>query len=263
MRCSNIKRANTYSECVAQVHWPVLHEKVLWADFDAVYQGDTDSCRNFIVRVVLAIALQKLEKQYAGLADSYYIAAMQYIEDVIRPKDLKTLQCLALIAHYSLLTPTRTPVYYVVGLATRICHQEGLTDEATIAGYNLNARDIDMRRRLVWVVAAMEMGLAHSMGRPSGFAKGDCSLDVGFFATVDDEHITEHGIQNAPTSTIKLVSIHFFKMRLCQAEIRRMLYEKKRPEPKTEAHPWYEHMETRIKDWLDSAPEGAKGSKQW
>ncbi|KFA70428.1 hypothetical protein S40285_00671 [Stachybotrys chlorohalonatus IBT 40285] len=248
----------------AQVFWPILHDKVLQNDLEAVYRNDTDPYRNFVIRMVFAISMQKLDTQYAGLADSYYVAAMQYIQDVIRPKDLKTLQCLVLVGQYSLLTPTRTPVYYVIGLATRICHQEGLTDESTIAtGYNLDPQTIDMRRRLVWVVAGMELGLAHSMGRPSGFARGNDNLDVEFFATVDDEFITESGIQPGPPSPRKLVAIHFYKMRMCQAEIRRSLYEKKRSEPKSEAHPWYEHMEKRLKEWLDTAPSDYPFAKAW
>jgi hypothetical protein len=253
------------TDCLqAQSFWPVLHEKLFLKDLEAVYQGDNDPYRNFVVRMVIAISLQKLEPQYAGLADSYYVAAMQYVQDVIRPKDLKTLQCLVLIGQYSLLTPTRTPVYYVIGLASRICHQEGLTDESTIStGYNLDPLTIDMRRRLVWAVAGMELGLSHSMGRPSGFAKGEDRLDVGFFATVDDELITENGIQPGPQSGQKLVAIHFYKMRLFQADIRRMLYEKKRAAPRDDTDQWYEHTETRIKEWLDSTPECFPWCKSW
>jgi hypothetical protein len=248
----------------AQTIWPVLHEQTLHKDFEAVYNGDNDSYKNFVVRMVIAISLQKLDTQYAGLADSYYVAAMQHFTDVIRPKDLKTLQCLVLVGMYSMLTPTRTPVYYVLGLATRICHQEGLTEESTIAtGENLDPLTVDMRRRLVWIVAGMELGLSHSMGRPSSFAKGDDRLDVGFFSTVDDEHISENGIQSAPPSPRKLVAVHFYKLRIYQAEIRRSLYEKKRTVPANDSHPWYEDMEKRMQEWVDSAPEHLSWCKPW
>ena len=210
--------------------------------------------------MVIAISLQKLEIQYAGLADSYYVAAMQYVEAVIRPKGLKTLQCLILIGQYSLQTPTRTPVYYVMGLATRICQQEGLTDEQTITtGYNLDPQTIDMRRRLLWIVATMEFGLSYHMGRPSGFATGDDRMDVNFFATVGDEHISPTGIQPAQPSERKLAAIHFFKMRQFQAEIRRVLYEKKKAEPKNDLHPWYGSIDKKMTDWLNASPE----NPQW
>ena len=106
--------------------------------------------------MVLAISLQKLDPQYAGLADSYYLAAFAHVEAAMRPMDLKTLQCLVLIGQYSLLTPTRTAVYYVIGLATRLCQQLGLHEEETILQggtlLELDPLEKDLRRRLFWIV---------------------------------------------------------------------------------------------------------------
>lgn len=244
-----------------------MHEKVFAKDLQDVYDGDTDPYKNFVLRMVLAISLQKLDIQYAGLADSYYLAAMKYFEDVVRPKDLKTLQCLVLVGSYSLLTPTRNVVYHIIGLAIRICQQLGLADEKTIsAGYSMglvDALQMDMRRRLIWIVTGNELGLAHSMGRPNGFAKGNDFMDVQFFETVDDEHITEEGIQPGPPSEKKLVAIHFCKMRIRQAEIRRVLYEKKRSEPRDANSPVFLDMERRIKEWVDTAPAEPVWCKPW
>ncbi|KID77083.1 Transcriptional activator protein acu-15 [Metarhizium brunneum] len=248
----------------SQVFWPVLHEKNFERDMEAVYNGDEDPYKNFVLRMVIAIALQKFDSQYAGLADSYYLAAMQYAEAVIRPKDLRTLQCLVLIGHYSLLTPTRTPVYYVIGLATRICQQEGLTDEQTITtGYNLDEQTIDMRRRLAWIVAVMDFGLSYHMGRPSGFATGNDKVDVSIFSTVDDEHITANGISAGPTSPRKAFAAHFYQCRELQAEIRRNLYEQKRHQPNNDSYPWFDSIEKKMKSWLDAAPSHIQWGPSW
>jgi hypothetical protein len=246
---------------------PTLHEPTFAKDLQDVYEGSTDPYKNFVLRMMLAISMQKLDPQYAGLADSYYLAAMGYMEDVIRPKDIRTLQCLVLVAQYSLLTPTRTAIYYIVGLATRLCQQLGLTEEKTITqGVSLglvNPLQLDMRRRLSWIVLSMEFGLAHSMGRPNAFATGQDHVDVGFFEEIDDEYITADGILPGPPSEKKGVAIHFFRMRLLQAEIRRVLYQKKRPEPKDESHPWYAQMEQKLKDWVDACPQNPSWSKPW
>ena len=232
-----------------------------------VYDGSTDPYQNFVVRMMLAISMQKLDPQYAGLADSYYLAAMAYMEDVIRPKDLKTLQCLVLVAQYSLLTPTRTAIYYIIGLATRLCQQLGLTEEKTITqGVSLgmvNPLQLDMRRRLSWIILSMEFGLAHSMGRPNAFATGQDHVDVGFFEPIDDEYITAEGILQGPVSEKKTVAIHFLRMRLLQAEIRRVLYQKKRPEPRSEDHPWYAQMMQKLQNWVDVCPTSPSWSKPW
>ncbi|KAI0420481.1 hypothetical protein F5X98DRAFT_332374 [Xylaria grammica] len=247
----------------AQVFTPALHERILADALRDVYAGSQDPYQNFIVRLVMAISMQKLDSSYAGLADSYYLAAMQYYEAVVRPKDLKTLQCLVLIGQYSLLTPTRTAVYYVVGLATRISQQLGLADEKTI---DLGANDplsLDMRRRLSWIVSNLELGLSQSMGRPNGFAKTDDIVDIKWFETVPDANISENGIVPGPPDEKKLVAIHFCKMRLLQAEIRRTLYEMKRPEPRNAHHPWFAAMEAQMDQWLRSSPEKPPWCKPW
>ncbi|KAI8954404.1 hypothetical protein F4801DRAFT_575480 [Xylaria longipes] len=247
----------------AQVFGPALHEKILAKALEDAYAGSQDPYQNFVVRLVMAISMQKLDSNYAGLADSYYLAAMQYFEAVVRPKDIKTLQCLVLIGQYSLLTPTRTAVYYVVGLATRISQQLGLADEKTIG---LGARDplsLDMRRRLSWIVSTFELGLSHSMGRPNGFAKTDDIIDIKWFETVPDANISENGIIPGPPDEKKLVAIHFCKMRLLQAEIRRTLYEMKRPEPRNAHHPWFAAMEAKMDQWLRSSPEKPPWCKPW
>ena len=227
---------------------------MLAQDVAAVLAGDSDPYSNFVTRLVIAIALQKMDIRWAGLADSYYLAAMEFFEAVVRPKDLKTLQCLALLSEYSLLTPTRTAVYFIAGLATRICQQLGLGEEKTLAMGALDPRTLDMRRRLAWVVTTNELGLAYIMGRPNGFAKGDDHMNVAFFETVDDANITPAGIQPGHPSDRKLIAIHFCKMRFLQAEIRRVLYEKERAEPKHESHPWFAQMEHKLEQWRSATP---------
>ena len=242
---------------------PTLHEKILAGALENVYAGSHDPYENFVVRLVMAISLQKLDSNYAGLADSYYLAAMQYFEEVVRPKDIKTLQCLVLIGQYSLLTPTRTAVYYVVGLATRISQQLGLADEKTIALGVSDPLALDMRRRLAWIVTTLELGLSHSMGRPNGFAKTNDLVDIKWFEIVPDANITEDGIVPGPPDERKLVAIHFCKMRLLQAEIRRTLYEKKHPEPRDGQHPWFAAMESKMDQWLKASPESPAWCKPW
>ncbi|KAL2200269.1 fungal-specific transcription factor domain-containing protein [Corynascus similis CBS 632.67] len=245
-----------------QVFTPVLHEKAFEEDVDAVFAGDSDPYKHFVVNMVVAIGLQRVGK-YAGLPDSYYLNAMRRFEDVVRDKDLKTLQCLVLIGQYSLMTPTRAATYYVTGLATRICQQMGLGDESTIAVGVSNRRELDVRRRLSWAVTMQEFGLANTMGRPNGFAKADECMNVKFFEPIVDESITPEGIRSDKVCERKMVAIHFCKMRLLQAEIRRVLYEKKRPEPVHESHPWFVQMEQRLKEWLDGCPANPTWCKPW
>ncbi|KAI9677041.1 MAG: hypothetical protein M1817_006880 [Caeruleum heppii] len=243
---------------------PTLHEPTFRKEVDAVYDGSKDPYQNFVLKMVFAISLQKISMQYAGLADSYYLAAFAHLEAVVSPMDLRTLQCLVLVGQYSLLTPTRTAVYYVIGLATRLCQSLGLHEEKTIASGGsesaYNPLERDMRRRLFWIVTSMEFGLSHTLGRPSAMAVGPKHIDVGLFEHYDDEYITAEGILPGPLSPKKLIAIHFFKMRHLQAEIRRKLYQKKREEPQDDQHPWFAAMEAKVDHWMSSSPYNAEGS---
>ena len=250
----------------AQYMWPTLHEPSFLKVVDHVYNRSNDPYENFTLRMVIAISMQKLSPQYAGLADAFYLAALQYLESAVKPKDLGTLQCFALIAQYSLLTPTRTAAYWVVGLAARLCQELGITEEATIQSYDnrkarLNTIEIDMRRRLFWVITSMEFGLAHSLGRPSAFGTTFDHINVEFFEIVDDKYITVAGvIPGSPPSNKKRIAIHFFKMRLLQAEIRRTLYLRRKPQPSTDQDPWFYEMMAKLNQWRNSAPQYDEGS---
>ena len=250
----------------AQYMLPTLHEPTFWALVDDLYYGSPDPYKNFTLRMVIAISMQKLDTRYAGLADSYYLAALPFLEGAIKPMNLGTLQCFILMGQYSLVTPTRTAAYWVVGLAVKLCQELGITEEATIAPVinhqsQFNVLEIDMRRRIFWVVTSMEFGLAHSLGRPSAFGTTFDHINVRWFEAVDDRFITESGVTpGCPRSIKKRISIHFFKMRLLQAEIRRKLYLKKRPEPQSDQDPWFREMQAKLDDWLESGPTNDEGS---
>lgn len=244
---------------------PTLHEPSFRRDVDAVFSGSKDPCQNFQLRLVIAVSMQKVSTQYAGLADSYYLAALPFLDDCIRRMDISTLQCFTLVAQYSLLTPTRTAAYWVVGVAVKLCQDLGLTDETTImkssTGRPLNFLEMDMRRRLFWIVTSMEYGLSHSLGRPSAFCVSHDHINVKFFETVDDRYITPDGILPGSQPIMKkCIAIHFFKMRLLQAEIRRTLYLQKRDTPVDDQDPWFHRMLDKLDGWVASCPQNDEGS---
>ena len=227
--------------------------------------GSTDPCQNFQLRMAIAISMQKLSPDYAGLADSYYLAALPFLEPTLKNMDLRALQCLILIAQYSMLTPTRTAAYWVVGTAAKLLQDLNLTEEATIAtspdGRTLNPLEIDMRRRLFWIVASMELGLSHSLGRSNSFSVTYDNINVNFFQLVDDRYITPDGITPGAKPVVgKCLAVHFFKMRLLQMEVRRVLYLNRRETPVDDQDPWFPYMLAKIDHWTDSCPRNGDGT---
>jgi hypothetical protein len=215
--------------------------------------------------MVIAISMQKLSPDYAGLADSYYLAALPFLEPTLKHMDLRALQCLVMIAQYSMLTPTRTASFWVVGTAVRMCQELGFCEEATIAqssnGKPLNPLELDMRRRLFWIVASMEFGLSHSLGRASALSVTHDNLNVKFFELVDDRYITAEGINpHAKPVLAKCIAIHFLKMRLLQLEVRRALYLNRCETPAHDQDPWFSQMLSKIDHWVDTCPKNDDGS---
>lgn len=169
------------------------------------------------------------------------------------------------IAQYSLLTPTRTAAFWVVGLAAKLCQDLGICDEKTIgkppSGIHLNTLEIDMRRRLFWIITSMEYGLSHSLGRPSAFGVSVNNINVGWFQLCDDRYITPDGLLPGHHPIMKkCIAIHFLKMRLLQAEIRRTLYLRKRESPLTHDDPWFQNMLDSIDEWIKNTPKNDEGS---
>jgi hypothetical protein len=247
----------------AQYLLSILHEPTFYKNVDDVYAGSQDPYKNFVVRLVIAIGMQKLDTTFAGLADSYYLSALPYLEGAIRPLDLGTLQCFALICQYSTITPTRTAAFWITALAARICQELGITDESTIGvdrnGNPLPILEVDMRRRLYWVFISNEFGLAHSLGRVSAFGNSHEEVNVKLFLEIDDQYITNDKVLTTVKSHKKLTAVHFMKMRLLQLEVRRKLYLKKAFTPKNDQDPWFAQMEAKMKNWLESSPKDSKG----
>lgn len=98
------------------------------------------------------------------------------------------------------------------------------------------------------------------LGRPSGFATMDGYVDVKFYEPVEDKFITKDGILPAPQSPKKLISMHFFRLRRLQAQIRQTLYQNPQPTPKDDTDPWFSEMNAKIESWKKAAPISDHGS---
>ena len=244
--------------------FPLFHEPSLPMLFEEVVSGSPDPAKNFIVRMIVAIGLQRLETKWAGVADSYYLGALTYFEDVVRPMNLQTLQCCVLIGEYSLLTPTRTAAWYIVGLGVRLAQQLGLVEERTIVlnetGKPASPLEVDLKRRAFWAIATMDYGLAHALGRPAAMATDQKHFNGPYFLQVDDDYISHTGVRSGPVSPRKWIAIHFYNMRMHQLEIRRTLYLEKRDTPTSDTDDWFKQMDKKLEDWKNANPSSDAGS---
>ena len=89
---------------------PVLHEPTFMREVADVYEGSADPFKNFKLKMVLAISLQKYHRKYAMVADGYFLSGLQHLEHILEPMDHLTLQCLLVMVQYALVKPTRIAV---------------------------------------------------------------------------------------------------------------------------------------------------------
>jgi hypothetical protein len=242
-----------------QVQYPILVEEVFLQDISALYntvvtdQDEQSTLRKrFMLTIVISIALLCLSKDNPNaivLAENYSAQALLNLTAIMQKKNLEALQCLLLLLLYSLLSPTKAPMWYISGLCMRMCIDLGLHTERSINVCDLEtpevllANEIDNKRRLFWVTYAFDYNLSVILGRP--FTLKDENIDVKY-----------------PCSTLspdrRGPVIHWLKLRRLQSETASRLYSAKEDlEPEgpsgCELDAWREEMTLKLRDWLNEA----------
>ncbi|KAK9366906.1 fungal-specific transcription factor domain-containing protein [Lipomyces kononenkoae] len=234
----------------------------------------------YFLNLIFAIGVAVHQQQYpALLCESYHAAAMKHIEPVFASLDrLESLQGILLLGLYSIMRPAVPGVWYVLGVALRLCVDLGLHVEGgvkTWSGTNItpkngqgpikegdgfDARTLDLRRRLFWCTYAMDRQVCVYLGRPFGIA--DNSIKVPFPSDLDDVFITSEGIMKPPEDTppsYKQVAVHIFQIRRLQSEIQTILYERAElPRRFATLKEWQTNMARRLEEWNNTAPKSTK-----
>ncbi|KAK9472498.1 fungal-specific transcription factor domain-containing protein [Dipodascopsis tothii] len=231
----------------------------------------------YFLNLVFAIGVAVHQQQYpALLCESYHAAAMKFIEPVFAsPNRLESLQGVLLLGLYSIMRPAVPGVWYVLGVALRLCVDLGLHVEGGIkawSGTNVSQRPgtkegeafdaptLDLRRRLFWCTYAMDRQVCVYLGRPFGIA--DNSIRVPFPSELDDVFITTDKIVNPPENTppsYKTVAVHIFQIRRLQSEVQTILYERAElPRRFATLKEWQIQMARRLEDWYASTPKSTE-----
>jgi hypothetical protein len=187
---------NFFSSC--QFPYPILvkHEFIeqltkIYAEYDDPHHHPPDQSPAqdkllFITNMVFAISVLSLandKPQALRLAEQYYTNAVARWTNIMREKDLSSLQCLLLFLLYSLKNSTRAPIWYISGLSMRMCIDLGFHSEKTIRGQSdgdslASLVQADTKRRLFWVTYSMDRTFSMILGRPFAFKDG--STDVQY-----------------------------------------------------------------------------------
>ena len=158
---------------------------------------------------------------------------------------LEELQAVLLLAGLALLRPVAPGLWYIIGVAVRLSIDLGLhfedidpdldsqtfrhdSDESssnTSTSIGRRQWTRDLRRRLWWCVYSFDRLVSTCVGRPFGIT--DQVITTEFPSLLDDKYITTSGFLRPPVDvqvpTYKLVSHHYFRLRLLQSEILQVL----------------------------------------
>ena len=207
---------------------------------------------------------------------------------------LEELQAVLLLASLALLRPVAPGLWYIIGVAVRLAvdlglhfedidHQldkqpaQGDTEGAKVFGRKQWTRDL--RRRLWWCVYNFDRLVSTCVGRPFGIS--DLVVTTEFPSLLDDEYITTNGFLKPPTETeaptYKLISHHYFRLRLLQSEILQVLQHRQAEQARalganrrnayihkdlasvflekfSSFRDWRYDVDQRLRAWKDSAP---------
>ncbi|KAK9476618.1 fungal-specific transcription factor domain-containing protein [Lipomyces japonicus] len=226
----------------------------------------------YFLHLMFAIGVAVHQQKYPVLlCESYHAAATKYAESAFAsPNRLESLQGILLLALYSIMRPAVPGVWYVLGVALRLCVDLGLHVEGGVKTWSgskngkdetmIDARTLDLRRRLFWCTYAMDRQVCVYLGRPFGIP--DNFIKVPFPCDLDDVFITFEGIATPPDSTppsYKQVAVHIFQIRRLQSEIQTILYERAElPRRFSSLREWQTNMSIRLEEWHRSCPKSSK-----
>lgn len=214
----------------------------------------------YFVNTVFAIALLVHQLRYpAEISGGFRSAAQRFTEHVWLLADkLETLQGMLLLTAYLLMRPAVPGVWYVLGLALRLC--VGLELHLELGGFRRLPPFVqDMRRRLFWCTYLLDRQVCVYLGRPFGIPE-EC-IRTQFPLLLDDEQITEDatepfGQASINTSTYKLVLLAMFKIRQIQGQIQRVLYtQAELPRQFLTLSEWRAHVLQQLHQWRLELPK--------
>ena len=94
----------------------------------------------------------------------------------MRNTDLLSVQALLGMALFLLGTPNPQPSYFLVAAAIRLANSIGLHKRGS--GFNLNAVDIEQRKRVFWIAYLLDKDICLRSGRPPAQDDDDMNVEL-------------------------------------------------------------------------------------
>ncbi|KAL4793661.1 hypothetical protein BDV19DRAFT_399868 [Aspergillus venezuelensis] len=148
---------------------PVICEDEAKTTFDAVLFSSSRHPRDlFVVSLIMAISLSTSARnnlaRAKSLAGTLFKYGMIHISAVLT-NDLRGLQALLLLIHYTFLNPTVGNLWLLTGISSEACVDLGLHKEL-LPFADQDASSLNLRRRIFWCAWEMEIAVSAAFRRP-------------------------------------------------------------------------------------------------
>ncbi|KAK8858741.1 hypothetical protein IAR55_002970 [Kwoniella newhampshirensis] len=241
---------------------PIIHIPSLGKQLMKMREGtDVEEADVFVVMMVLALSTMASSRfvdppnELRACSEAFHAEAMKHLDAVFEEQSYVGLQAILLLVWYSLLNPDKGSIWFLVGLATRTCVDLGYHNEHNVQVDQLDALELDMRRRLFWCTYKMDRLLSQSLGRPPSIPDGFINVPLPSPLHDVDIHPGHYGPLSGETCSYKAVFLHTIKLRQLQSEILFNTYGVHGSTGRTPSDEWAEDCFRRLKEWLTTSPE--------
>jgi hypothetical protein len=118
----------------------------------------------FMVYAIGASMIQMTEAYDSAVPNAFLVTALQFDPTLRDSLSVASIEAMMLLVLYNLRSSANSSVWYMIGLAMRICIDLGFHREASYQ--NLEPDEAQLHRRLFWSVYIIERYTAWSHGRP-------------------------------------------------------------------------------------------------
>ena len=180
----------------------------------------------------------KLTEQYDYTPpESFFFTALQYISAARESHSVHNIEAMTLLVLYNLRSPSKSGIWYMIGLAMRTCVDLGLHREAYYS--TVKPYEGQLRRRLFWTVYFLERVIAVSVGRPYSIADRDidAGLPLEIDDTVRDDGLIARTLAVAPSPTFQAsrpssnltLSVQCIRLKRLESHIQQEIYRVDKP----------------------------------
>ncbi|KAJ9235380.1 transcriptional regulator family: Fungal Specific TF [Paecilomyces variotii] len=204
----------------------------------------------YLVYSIGATMMQLSEKYNYTAPERFYMTALRHMCAVQELRSIQNIEAMALLVIYHLRSASSHGVWYMIGLAMRICIDLGLHRKANLV--NLDPFTAQMRRRLFWSVYYLERVIAVSLGRPPSIP--DSHIDLELPLNVNDDEHDPAVLTSQPPAGLKTTltfSICLFQLRQIDSKIQHSIYRADRA--LHTLRPKLDRLYLELEEWKSSA----------